>query len=173
VYLPNCPLAAVVHLSAGFKGTARRCHRTVATALFLAATWLPAATGCGTYSQELERARRHYQALEFPRALAVLRALGQDFDALSPAERAQYTYLRGMTDFRLSETVPPSGGLRGELRACARDWLDVSLSLDRSASGALTAEQTARARASLAQLVDVESTPKACLAPAVLGGLPP
>lgn len=127
--------------------------------------------GCATYSQELERARRHYQALEFPRSLAVLRALGQDFASLSPAERAQYGYLRGMTDFRLSESVPAAGDTRAQLRACARDWLEASFALDKAASAGLDAEQRERARSTLAQLVEVEATPRACLAPAVEAAL--
>lgn len=120
---------------------------------------------CATYTQDLERARRHYQNLEFPESLAVLRALGEDFDGLSPAERVQFCYLRGMTDFRLSETVPPKGTLKSELRACARDWLDESLALEKSNAGALTTDQSTRVRITLAQLIDVESPPGACLSP--------
>jgi len=125
-----------------------------ATALF---------SGCATYSQDLERARRHYQALEFPQALGVLRLLGEDYDGLSRSEQVQFSYLRGMTDFRLSETVPPAGTTRAQLRACARDWLDECFSLEKSSKGALSPDQTAKARNALAQLIDVEAPARACL----------
>lgn len=141
----------------------------------LTSSWVVAGlllSGCATYSQDLERARRHYQALEFPQALAVMRVLAEDFDGLSPAERVQFTYLRGMTDFRLADTIPPNPVMKAALRACARDWLEESLSLEKQASGALTPEQTVRARGALALLIDVETPPGACLAPAVLALTP-
>lgn len=125
------------------------------------------ATSCATYSQDLERARRHYQALEFPQALAVLRVLAEDYEGLSAAERVQFTYLRGMTDFRLADTVPPDPAMKAALRACARDWLEASLALEKQSAGALTPEQTVRARIALAHLIDVETTPRGCLAPTV------
>ena len=118
--------------------------------------------GCATYTQDLERARRHYQDLEFPQALSVLRLLGEDYDVLSPAEQVQFAYLRGMTDFRLSETVPAVGTSRTELRACSRDWLQTCFALD-TAEGALSSEQITRARVVLGQLIDVEAEPRACL----------
>ena len=130
--------------------------------------WLPAGlalvvAGCATYSQDLERARRHYQDLEFKKALAVLRMLGEDLDALSPAERAQFAFLRGMTDLRLADTLPDKGPERAEFRACARDWLDRALALDKAAGSSLTADQQARSRAALAQLIDVEESKGLCL----------
>lgn len=119
------------------------------------------AVGCATYSQDLERARLHYQANEFPRALAVLRLLGEDEGALSQAEQAQYAYLRGMTDLRLSATVPdPEGQLRAPLRACARDWLERSLKL--APAGALSPDQVGRSRAALEELAVVERSAVTC-----------
>ncbi|NUP05206.1 MAG: hypothetical protein HOW73_03995 [Polyangiaceae bacterium] len=152
----------VPHLSARFKGPAPRCHR-LATYLAVVLACGFVFTGCATYTQDLERARRHYQALEFPQALGVLRALGEDFDGLSPSERVQYTYLRGMTDFRLSETVPQTGTLRSGLRSCARDWLDECLALEKRGDGKLTVDQSSRARIALAQLIDVDAKPRACV----------
>lgn len=140
-------------------GQATRCSGVI---LFLLGS------GCATYSQDLERARRHYQALEFPQALAVMRVLAEDFDGLSPAERVQFTYLRGMTDFRLADTVPPDPAMKAALRACARDWLEESLTLEKHNAGALTPEQTVRARVALAHLIDVETPPRACLAASVV-----
>ena len=124
---------------------------------------LAAATGCATYSQDLERARRHYQDLEFKKTLAVLRMLGEDIDALSPAERAQFAFLRGMTDLRLSDTLPAGGRLRSQFRACARDWLDEALAFDRAAGASLSPIQLARTKSALAQLVDVEAAQGGCL----------
>ncbi len=118
------------------------------------------AVGCATHSQDLERARRHYQDLQFEKALALLRVLGDEPDLLSPAERVQYAYLRGMTDVRLADTQTDDA-LRQALRACARDWLDDSLRRDQA--GALSPDQNARARSALAQLIDVESDRGACL----------
>lgn len=126
--------------------------------------WLAvAATGCATYSQDLERARQHYQALEFKKSLAVLRVLGEDVDALSPAERAQFAFLRGMTDLRLADTLPEKGAQRRAFRACARDWLDEALALDRAAGSSLMPDQRARSRAALAQLIEVEEAKGRCL----------
>lgn len=113
--------------------------------------------GCATYSQDLERARRHYQALEFPRALALLRVLGEDVDALSPAERVQFTYLRGMTDLRLADTFPSRSQQRRQFRACASEWLKKALELEQALPGALSPEQERRTRTAVAQLFDVEA----------------
>jgi hypothetical protein len=126
--------------------------------------WLGAASfGCATYSQDLERARVHYQELEFKKALGLLRLLGEDLDALSPAERAQFAFLRGMTDLRLADTLPDKGNEHAAFRACARDWLDQSLALDKIAGTSLTPDQQARSRAALAQLIDVEEVKGRCL----------
>jgi hypothetical protein len=122
-----------------------------------------ATTGCATYSQDLERARRHYQDLEFKKSLAVLRVLGEDLDALSPAERAQFAFLRGMTDLRLADTLPEKGAERVAFRACARDWLEQALILDKSAGSSLSSDQRTRSRGALAQLIDVEDGKGRCL----------
>jgi hypothetical protein len=122
--------------------------------------------GCATYSQDLERARLHYQTNDFPGSLAILRVLGEDLDALSPTERRQYAYLRGMTDLRLSATSPSTSEAdRAALRACARDWLDLSVREARTEGLSLSPDQLARAHASLAELVDVEAPRGACLEP--------
>jgi hypothetical protein len=119
--------------------------------------------GCATYSQDLERARRHYQDLELKKALVVLRVLGEDLDALSAAERAQFAFLRGMTDLRLADTLPDEGPERIAFRACARDWLDRALALDKAAGSSLTPDQQARSRAALSKLIDVEESKGRCL----------
>jgi hypothetical protein len=139
----------------------RRIPWSLLAALGWACCW--ATAGCATYSQDLERARRHYQDLEFKKSLAVLRLLGEDVDALSPAEHAQFAFLRGMTDLRLAETLPDKGPERVAFRACARDWLDRALTLDTAAGSSLTPEQRARSRGALAQLIDVEEAKGRCL----------
>ncbi len=139
--------------------------RSAAPAL-LAAALAVLGVGCATYSQDLERARLHYQTNDFARSLAILRVLGEDADALSPTERRQYAYLRGMTDLRLSTTSPSTGPTdRAALRACARDWLEVSVREAGPGGLSLSPDQLARARASLAELVDVEATAGACIDP--------
>lgn len=122
-----------------------------------------AASSCATYSQDLERARVHYQELEFKKSLAVLRVLGEDLDALSPAEQAQFAFLRGMTDLRLADTLPETGAERVAFRACARDWLDKALTFDKTAGSSLSPEQRAKSRSALAQLIDVEESKGRCL----------
>jgi len=66
---------------------------------------------CATFRDDLDRAANHYQNNEPERALALLEVLEIDIDSLSPAERAQYAYYRGMSHFRL------------EQRREARHWL--------------------------------------------------
>src|SRR5438309_1559502 len=71
---------------------------------------------CVTYTEELNRGQRYFQANEYERALAVWRVLESDIDSLSPVDRTRYAYLRGMTDYRMS------------LRADARHWLALARS---------------------------------------------
>ena len=79
--------------------------------------------GCATYSKDMERVRNHYTRSEFPAALALLRVLGDDQTWLSKNERAQYAYLRGMTDFRLGASAVKVGD-RVALRKASRFWLE-------------------------------------------------
>ncbi len=121
------------------------------------------ASGCATATQDLERARKHYQDLDYPRSLALLRVLGDDEDALSPTERVQYAFLRGMTDLKVAEGLPLSHPDRGAFRACGRDYLVSALEQDAQNTGALLEDQAVRARKSLAALSDLDATPGACL----------
>lgn len=120
-------------------------------------------SGCATATQDLERARKHYQNLEYPRALALLRVLGDDEDALSPQERVQYAFLRGMTDLKVAESLPLSHPDRGSFRACGRDWLVSALEQGARTEGSLLEEQGVRARKALAALSDLDASPGACL----------
>lgn len=113
--------------------------------------------GCGTYRQDLVRVKSHYDASEFPQALALLRVLEQDVDALSPSEQVQYAYMRGMTDYRLSEAAP-RGNVRDEFRKYAGFYLHVTLEWDRRGQPALTDEQRARVNDTLALLANDGAT---------------
>jgi hypothetical protein len=128
------------------------------------AAW--ASTGCATASLDLERARRHYLEHDHFAALALLRLLGEDEEALAPAERAQWAYLRGMTDRRIADGLPPrERDARDAFYACSRDWLTRALaSAAGSGGGGLDEEQRARARETLA------STPPTTHAPGACGG---
>jgi hypothetical protein len=127
---------------------------SVAVALCLA----PCVVACATFSHDLERARDHYDKSEFPEALAVLRVLADDKDALSSREQVEYSYLRGMTDFRLSEAQPP-GETRDAFRKYASDYLHVASALDEERPDALTPAQKARLQASLATIEGREPPP--------------
>lgn len=122
--------------------------------------------GCVTYSRDLEHATKHYETHEFAKALAVLRVLGEDEDALSDVERVRYAYIRGMTDLRLAALVPASEPAKREsLRACARDWLDRALQRAERSTTALSADEARRARTSRTEVGDALGTPGACLPP--------
>lgn len=114
--------------------------------------------GCATYSNELTRAQRAYEQGEDERALGLLRALEPDVERLTTGERARYSYLRGMTDYRLG------------YRADARHWLAWagaveknrrdSLSPDWSATLADTLNElnVAVYRAGIASLFDADAS---------------
>ncbi len=129
---------------------------------WLLAGVLVAPVGCATQSQDLERARRHYQDLEFYKALALLRVLTDDGAGLSEDERVQLAYLRGMTDARIADGLPPSDRARATYRACSRDWLLFALGRP-NGERALTADQLQRARAFLAASTDVDVALGRCI----------
>jgi hypothetical protein len=99
-----------------------------------------ASAGCATYSSELVRAQRAYEAGEDERALAIARALEPDTDHLEAPDRARYAYLRGMTDYRLG------------YKADARHWLAVAAADEKEVPGSLPADWTATLDESLADL---------------------
>jgi hypothetical protein len=72
------------------------------------------AFGCLGPGDVLARGQAYYEDNEYERALAVWRELDRHDSVLTPAERARYAYLRGMTDYRL--------GFRDD----ARHWLAVA-----------------------------------------------
>jgi hypothetical protein len=80
---------------------------------------------CATYSQDLNRGHRHFAANEYEHALAIWRAMEPDIDSLSAQDRARYSYLRGMTDYRLS------------FRNDARHWLALARAYEQATPGGL------------------------------------
>lgn len=81
--------------------------------------------GCATYQDELQRGQKAFESNSYERALAHFRPLARELDHLAPQERAQYAYLRGMTDYRVG------------YRADARYWLGLAQAIDEKAPGAL------------------------------------
>jgi hypothetical protein len=99
-----------------------------------------ALSSCVTYSEELNRGQRYFQANEYERALAVWRILEADVDSLSPMDRTRYAYLRGMTDYRMS------------LRADARHWLAVARAYETATPGGIEEGWRDRMREALKDL---------------------
>lgn len=126
--------------------------RTLALSLALAAL---AASGCATYKNDLERAKQHYQANEFEASLALLRILEIDMDSLGWADRADYAYTRGMTDFRLAELSKKSEGVnnpRKAFRDNARHWLGVAAAIEKNHPQSLTSDAKQRLDTTMLEL---------------------
>jgi len=111
--------------------------RSVALVVVLASLALPA---CATYEDDLARGQRAFEASEHERALAIFRSLEADQGRLSVADRAHYSYLRGMTDFRI--------GYRAE----ARHWLSVASAIEQQTPGSLPGDWAKRMTESLKEL---------------------
>lgn len=120
---------------------------------------------CATYKQDLDRSRKHYEdnqvdqarknyeENQYEKALALLRVLEHDIDSFSPGEQAQYAYLRGMTDYRLSQSSrlsqqPTQGSSvadpRKDYRANSRHWLGVAAATEKITPGGLLPEEKQR-----------------------------
>ena len=113
------------------------------------------AAGCATYSQDLERARHHYDTNQFVNALALFRVLENDMDSFSPAEKAQYGYYRGMTAFRLASLASQGSGVndpRKGYRDNARHWLAVAAAIEKETPGGITDDMKQRLTETLADL---------------------
>jgi hypothetical protein len=122
------------------------------------------AVTCATYKSDLERARGHYQdnqvgqarknyeENQYEKALALLRVLEHDIDSFTPGEQAQYSYLRGMTDYRLSQSPRLSQQTQGsavadprkDYRSNARHWLGVAAAIEKVTPGGLTPDEKQR-----------------------------
>ena len=99
-----------------------------------------ASVACATYSDDLVRAQRAYEASEDERALAIFRILEGDTSRLTPTDQAHYAYLRGMTDFRM--------GYKAE----ARHWLALASSMEQKTPGSLPADWAKHMTDSLKEL---------------------
>lgn len=106
-----------------------------------------AATGCATYTQDLDRGIKHYDANEHERALAVFRSLENDTDSFAGKELARYYYYRGMTDYRLATP-------EYEVRPDARYWLGLAHAAEEKTPGSLSEEQKKRLGDAMADLND-------------------
>ncbi|EYF01285.1 hypothetical protein [Chondromyces apiculatus] len=128
-------------------------RRQVRWAILLCAAF--AGASCATYSQDLERARSHYDANQYEQALALFRVLEPDLDSFSDAEQAQYAYLRGMTDFRLAELSPQGQGIadpRKAFRDNARHWLALAAAIEKNTPGSVSNDQKTRLTGTLTEL---------------------
>lgn len=95
---------------------------------------------CATYRDQLVASQEAFERNEHDRALALLRDLEPDMARLSVPERAQYAYLRGMTDYRIG------------LRADARHWLALAQAYEEAAPGTLPVDWRTRAGTALGEL---------------------
>ena len=99
-----------------------------------------ALTGCATYHEDLQRGQRAYEANAHEQALAIFRMLETDTSHLTPQERAEYSYLRGMTDFRIG------------YKADARHWLALAKAMEDQSPGTLQGDWKPRMEEALTAL---------------------
>ncbi len=97
-------------------------------------------TGCATFHEDLQRGQQAYEANSHERALAVLRNLEPDIAHLTSQERAEYSYLRGMTDFRIG------------YKADARHWLALAKAMEDQSPGTLPGDWKPRMEEALTSL---------------------
>jgi hypothetical protein len=95
---------------------------------------------CATYQEDLNRGQRFYTENEYERALSIFRVLEEDMDSLSLNDQARYSYLRGMTDYRLG------------FRADARHWLAIAKATEQEHPGGLSGDWKQRLEEALADL---------------------
>lgn len=104
---------------------------------------------CATYREDLNRGQRLYEENQYERALAIWRNLEPDTDSLSFNDQARYSYLRGMTDYRLG------------IRPDSRHWLALARATEQEHPGGLSPEWQERLNKSLDELNhDVYGGPK-------------
>jgi hypothetical protein len=109
-------------------------------AVALMASLAFAAVGCSTYRDDLARSQKAYEQNQHERALALFRMLEPDIRLLSDSERAQYAFLRGMTDYRIG------------YRADARHWLMLAKALEVMTPNSLAVDWKARLDEALGEL---------------------
>jgi hypothetical protein len=121
----------------------------------LVSSFLLAVAGCATFRSDLDRAKAHYDKNEYEPALALLRVLEHDVDSFSPAEYAQYSYARGMTDYRLSALASSGNAAidpKQAFRSHARHWLAVARAIEKETPGGLNADEKQRVEEALTDL---------------------
>lgn len=114
-----------------------------------------ASTSCATYRQDLERARTHYDANQYDQALALFRVLEFDMDSFSDAEKTQYAYYRGMTDYRLGSLANAGNGVadpKKGFRDNSRHWLAIASAIEKKTPGGLTGDEKQRLNDALIDL---------------------
>ncbi len=99
-----------------------------------------ALSACTTYRDALARSQDAFQKNEYEHTLGLLRALEPDTIRLTTPEKAQYAYLRGMTDLRLGH------------RADARHWLAIARAHDDASPGTLPVDWRSRMNEALGEL---------------------
>lgn len=100
----------------------------------------PLAAGCATYQDDLARGQRAFEGSEDERALAIFRSLETDTSHLSDTDRAHYSYLRGMTDYRM--------GYKSE----ARHWLSIAAAMAKQTPDVLPEDWAKRMNDALKEL---------------------
>src|SRR5262245_1946652 len=95
---------------------------------------------CSTYRDHLNRGQRMYDENEYEHALALFRNLEPDMDSPAPNDPPRYSYLRGMTDYRLG------------FRPDARHWLAMAKAIEQTNPGGLTPEWKTRTEEALTDL---------------------
>ena len=96
--------------------------------------------GCASNTDAIARGQRYYEDNQYERALAIWRDMERRSASLTPAERARYDYLRGMTDYRLG------------FREDARHWLAIAKASRERAPGSWVPSWNERLDASLEDL---------------------
>lgn len=105
-----------------------------------------ALAGCNTYRDHLARSQKHFEQNNYEPALGLLRNMENDLDRLSPAERAHYAYLRGMSDYRIG------------YRQDARHWLALARTYDEATPGVLPADWKVRTQEAIDEMNSVVYT---------------
>ncbi len=96
--------------------------------------------GCATYHDDLVRGQHYYDVNQYTDALAVWRILEIDWDSLTYAEQSRYSYLRGMTDYKMG------------FRADARHWLSIAKAVEQRHPGGLDAQANTQLNQILTEL---------------------
>jgi len=103
-------------------------------AIALTSLVLLTSVGCATYRDDLDRGTNHFRNHDYEKAVVLFDVLERDLDSLSPQERAQYCYYRGMSHHLL------------EQRRHARHWLGRAAAREASYEGALSPDEARKTK---------------------------